>query len=789
METPESCLVPAFGSDEALTPAPSTFSPWQPWTVTAASASPVEPSAGGVVAAATASSMTSSPVPQLAAPQSPCSQLSPFSLSGSPADAAAAADSDDPALDSPKSTSSGSSKSSGSSMEAVQFLSAVHEGDYVAVRPFVPTEGCERLLQGYVREFACYEPFQAEGVLAVLTDNTIGYVAMVLDSAGGKSSTSPAAAPAPAAHNSKKRSSSSSKANTAALVAYPVDPNSAPGSSNAQAAAEAARACSSSDIDGPLKQWMLEAGALDPVTVAPTPEPKRRSVRDVERDLQLWHEFESLQQQHGESLCNSILETCNQDFAEAIELIKGQRSSIKEAIAAAAGGVAASAPTSPAAASPQRATSAVGPASRAGAAAATAGDEGLVQQLALSLGLQPADAVQLARLVPHLSAEAVVQELQKQQGDVGQAADVLLSTQQPAGSNTPGSAASSGRSSPSPAPAGAGGGAFSSLEERAAQAFMSGKDPERIVLAQRLREISPSLTQELAELLLEEHGGNFNEVRLLCRACLRRFLSQHQQDSSPTSITLFCVERFYGSVHRTRRQSGVVASRHLCSRPVLCLAAHIPASVCQEQSCVSFHMLAGCLSGTWSFVILPAASCPHFRLSLCLLFALQAAQAVSEMQARELEARTLASATSSAAAAYPSSSMAVDIPSAAFGSTSSAAVGGPGSPSLAGMEGLSEADQLAILTAMGEFEPADQQQQLQSPKQQLSVSPVRSSPVLTRSPPKRPHPHTSMVLPGPTYHHNLPGTANHYHPAPPPPPPRAAVVNALIDVETRRAAK
>jgi len=586
METPESCMVPAFGSDEALTPASSTFSPWRPWTVAAASASPVEPS-GGVIAAATGSSMTSSPVPQLAAPQSPCSQLSPFSvssLSRTPAGAEAAADSDDPALDSPKSTSSGSSKSSSSSMEAVQFLSAVHEGDYVAVRPFVPTEGQERLLQGYVREFACYEPFQAEGVLAVLTDNTIGYVAMVLDSAGGgqggcRSSTSPTAAPAPAAHNSKKRSSSSSKAHTAALVAYPVDPNSAPGSSSAQAAAEAARACSSSDIDGPLKQWMLEAGALDPVTVAPTPEPKRRSVRDVERDLQLWHEFESLQQQHGESLCNSILETCNQDFAEAIELIKGQRSSINEAIAAAAaaGGAAASAPTSPAAASPQRPVSAVGAASRAGAAA-TAGDEGLVQQLALSLGLQPADAVQLARLVPHLSAEAVVQELQKQQGDVGQAADVLLSTQQPAGSNTPGSAASSGPSSPTRAPPGAGGGAFSSLEERAAQAFMSGKDPERIVLAQRLQEISPGLTQELAELLLEEHGGNFNEVRLLCQACLRRSLSQHQQYSSPTSTLHFCVKRFC-ELHVTRTVG--------CG----CIKSLM-------QQCLAAQKLASCLSRT-----------------------------------------------------------------------------------------------------------------------------------------------------------------------------------------------
>jgi hypothetical protein len=372
-------------------------------------------------------------------------------------------------------------------MEAVQFLSAVHEGDYVAVRPFVPTDDNERLVQGYVREFGCDEPFQAEGVLVVLSDHTIGYVVFVLDSQrssrGGSSSSITAGA---TKHSKKQASSKSKKAQVDAH--YGV-------SSGLTPAAAAGIGAGGSSLSGPLQQWLADAGPeLHPVMVSA--EPRRRTARDADRDLQLWHEFEALQQQYGEDLCNTILESCNQDFAEAIELIKGQAGGLQ----AAAG----SSSSSSAAASPTRLP---GSASQPAGAAAGASDD-FVCQLALSLGLLPENALQLARLVPHLSADAVVRELQKHKGDVSMAADALLSNQASGaavdgdGSNT--SSGASGRTG--------GNRGVISPEERAMKAFRAGKDPELVVAAHRLCEMSPGLTTELAELLLAEHGGNQHEV-------------------------------------------------------------------------------------------------------------------------------------------------------------------------------------------------------------------------------------------------------------------------------------
>jgi len=135
-------------------------------------------------------------------------------------------------------------------MEAVQFLSAVQVGDYVAVRPFVPTEGNERLLQGYVREYAADEPFQAEGVLVVLTDNTIGYVTAVIDSQARDSS--PAAAPAQKSSKARKAPKSPSSSSTA-VVEGPARMSSTHSSSL-----------------NPLQQWMQDAeAAAAPVVLQP----------------------------------------------------------------------------------------------------------------------------------------------------------------------------------------------------------------------------------------------------------------------------------------------------------------------------------------------------------------------------------------------------------------------------------------------------------------------------------------------------------------------------------------
>lgn len=120
------------------------------------------------------------------------------------------------------------------------------------------------------------------------------------------------------------------------------------------------------------------------------------------------------------------------------------------------------------------------------------------------------------------------------------------------------------------------------------------------------------------------------------------------------------------------------------------------------------------------------------------------------MQAQELEVRSSAAATD---AGGPSSS------------------GSHGSSHLAGMEGLSAADRLAILEAMGE-----QQQQAEVAARDGSPPPrqrqvlAHCSPVRSTSPPQ---------------HHQ----ARQYARPPPPPPPRAAVVEEFINLEAQRADK
>lgn len=462
---------------------------------------------------------SSSPSPHvLLSSHSACTTpfVSPFSastVSRTPATVEECADAASPP-DSPKSVSSStSSASSGSSVEAVQFLSAVHVGDYVALRPFAPTDDGGRLLQGYVQEFACTEPFQADGVLAVLGDNTIGYVAMVLDSAQGSSSetcsSAAAAATAAAAAPSSKKRGGKSNTSRVLSVAFPVDPNSAPGSSRPEAA------LGITDGSAQIDEWMMDLPAL--MGAAESATLQRRSAAEAERDLQLWHDFEALQKQHGEALCNSILESCNYDFAEAMELIKSQGSSLSQAGTSAASPRASSAAAgagSPSAHRQQSPTAAAAAgASAAAAPTATAADEGLVQQLALSLGLLPDDALQLARLVPHLPAEVVVQELLKHNSDVGLAADALLSgsATQEQQEHEAAAVAAAGASTPTAGSI--------STEVRAAQSFMSTKDPASVLAAQQLREISPGLSLDMAHLLIQEHGGDISEVRVLCVLC------------------------------------------------------------------------------------------------------------------------------------------------------------------------------------------------------------------------------------------------------------------------------
>jgi hypothetical protein len=158
-------------------------------------------------------------------------------------------------------------------------------------------------------------------------------------------------------------------------------------------------------------------------------------------------------------------------------------------------------------------------------------------------------------------------------------------------------------------------------------------------------------------------------------------------------------------------------------------------------------------------------------LLLLLPLPLQAAQALSDMQACELEVR-----------------------SAVAGEAASA------SSSMAGMQGLSALDREAIMEAMGQTEPQQQQQQQipQGPKQQLPPSPVRSSPAYSASPPKR-QGLTPLTQPqaGPSRYGGAQPSGHFSHPPPPParqqavkpPPQHVALINAFTAHERGRQRK
>ncbi|KAF8073219.1 Abcb9 [Scenedesmus sp. PABB004] len=264
------------------------------------------------------------------------------------------------------STRSGSSGSA----DAVQFKSAVRAGDAVALRPFVPVAGRARLVTGRVREFACDEAFQGNGVMVVLDDNTIGFVTAVL--VDGAAASSP---PPPG-----KRARAGGRARRGHRASGGSGGGLQPGAS-----ADAAE----------LSEWALRAHDGAGLGL------RLRSEADAAHDMELWDQFDALQREHGEALCSAILAECGQDFVEAIALIRAQHARLS-----------AGSPSSPA----------------APPAPPTAGEE-LAQQLALSVGLAPGGVLQLCRLAPEASPECVVELLQAAGGDVAKAADALMTAQ------------------------------------------------------------------------------------------------------------------------------------------------------------------------------------------------------------------------------------------------------------------------------------------------------------------------------------------------------------------------
>lgn len=344
--------------------------------------------------------------------------------------------------------------SSDSSIDAVQFKSAVHVGDYVALRPFVPATDDEQLLQGYVREYACDDAFQGNGVLVVLTDNTIGFVTTVLDAATAGtnsrlvsrracSTSTPGGKRDNSKHSKHPDAAAAKSGSTSDLVSSPCDG-------------------ANTDIVG---GWALAAPV---VVAASTAGLDVRSAADAQHDLQLWAEFEALQQQHGESLCNAILADCNQDFQDAISMIKAQATTSGTSTTLAASST-----------SSQQA-------SQQGL------DEDLAQQLALSLGMSAGSALQLCKLAPQTSAERVVEVLMQHSGDVSKAADALLFE----GGGT------------------IGGSSHVASADIAALDLLGSKDANLVLDALRLCQSFPNLAQDTAEMLLLEHGGNYEQVRL-----------------------------------------------------------------------------------------------------------------------------------------------------------------------------------------------------------------------------------------------------------------------------------
>ncbi|KAF6256253.1 hypothetical protein COO60DRAFT_130697 [Scenedesmus sp. NREL 46B-D3] len=290
-----------------------------------------------------------------------------------------------------------SSSDSDSDIDAVQFRSAVHVGDYVALRPFVPTGSGEVLLQGYVREFACEEAFQGNGVMVVLTDNTIGFVVAVLDPAGGSSSNVVGAGGSSSSSN--KRAAMQPKASTPNKRKQKAARKKAAAQGGKLAALDAA-ASETADV---LSEWAMSQHDAAQGGVAATPAAGLgvRNAADAAHDMHLWDEFVGLQRQHGEGLCGAILRSCDHDFVEAIATIKAQAAGFSSSTSSeAADGAAAAVPAAGAAAGP---------------------DDDLVVQLALSLGLPAESALALCRLVPHVAAEAAVEALQQHSGDANKA--------------------------------------------------------------------------------------------------------------------------------------------------------------------------------------------------------------------------------------------------------------------------------------------------------------------------------------------------------------------------------
>jgi hypothetical protein len=390
-----------------------------------------------------------------------------------------------------------SSSGSDSDIDAVQFRSAVQVGDYVALRPFVPTDSGEVLLQGFVREFACEEAFQGNGVMVVLSDNTIGFVAAVLDPAGSSSSSGAgagsskrAAVQQPKASKPNKRKQKAARKKAAAKA----------GNLGALDAA-------ASDAAEVLSEWAMSQHDAAQGGIAATAAAGLgvRNAADAARDMQLWAEFEALQRQLGEELCSAILRSCDHDFAEAVATIKAQAAGFGGSSSSAAGaGAAAPAAVSAAGQQPP-------------AAAAAGPDDDLVVQLALSLGLPAESALALCRLVPHVAPEAAVEALQQHSGDANKAADALLAAETDVASAAAAAAiaAADERAAASYEAASerAAHGSGLSPAERVAASFARSRDPDLVVSARSLCSMFDWLQQDVAELVLQEHGGSFEQVR------------------------------------------------------------------------------------------------------------------------------------------------------------------------------------------------------------------------------------------------------------------------------------
>ena len=222
-----------------------------------------------------------------------------------------------------------------------------------------------------------------------------------------------------------------------------------------------------------------------------------------QRVAELWGRFTALQETHGAAMCDAVLAAHGNDFKAAVEELEGQlrvgteqQQEVEESWE----------------------TSPMGPPGMDSfmevveeeieAARAAEVKSAEVLALAEAYSVKPAAAVQLCGMLEDVAAERAVAVLASKGGDVNAAAEVLL------GGEPQAAAAAAIPAVPVAGEASSSSGAG---KERVADhvrglAALSGMDPQIKVAAERLRDMFPQVTPDMAVMLVQQYNGNYQSV-------------------------------------------------------------------------------------------------------------------------------------------------------------------------------------------------------------------------------------------------------------------------------------